>query len=106
MCSSDLPQLKDEINRDPNANLKIDVDKGTLIARVVRNSPAARSGIKSGDIIESVGGKKVQTVNEVQQAVETTKIGNSINVQVRRNGQTIALNVTPIAAPPMTAAPE
>ena len=100
------PQLKERINSDPNANLKIDVDKGTLIARVVRQSPAANAGIKSGDIIESVGGKKVQTVNEVQQAVETTKIGNSINVQVRRNGQTIALNVTPIAAPPMTAAPE
>ncbi len=100
------PQLKEEINRDPNANLKIDVDKGTLIARVVRNSPAATSGIKSGDIIVSVNGKKVQTVNEVQQAVETTKIGTSISVQVRRNGRDVALNVTPIAAPPMRAAPE
>jgi S1-C subfamily serine protease len=100
------PQLKERINGDPNANLKIDVDKGTLIARVVRQSPAATAGIKSGDIIESVGGKKVQTVNDVQQAVETTKIGTSIGVQVRRNGQTIALNVTPIAAPPMTATPE
>ena len=100
------PQLKDEINRDPNANLKIDVDKGTLIARVVRNSPAATAGIKSGDIIVSVNGKKVQTVNEVQQAVETTKIGTSIGVQVRRNGQDVALDVTPVAAPPMTAAPE
>ncbi len=100
------PQLKDEINRDANANLKIDVDKGTLIARVVRNSPAATAGIKSGDIIVSVNGKKVQTVNQVQQAVETTKIGTSIGVQVRRNGRDVPLDVTPIAAPPMTAAPE
>ncbi|WP_310414581.1 HhoA/HhoB/HtrA family serine endopeptidase, partial [Chamaesiphon sp. OTE_8_metabat_110] len=100
------PQLKNRINNDPNANLKIDVDRGTLIARVVRQSPAAIAGIKSGDIIESVGGKKVQTVNEVQQAVETTKIGTSISVQVRRNGQTLSLNVTPVAAPPMAAAPE
>jgi S1-C subfamily serine protease len=100
------PQIKEEINRNPNANLKIDVDKGTLIARVVRESPAAKAGIKAGDIIQSVNGKAVQTSNDVQQAVETTKIGTSVSVQVRRNGQEIALNVTPVAAPPMTAAPE
>jgi S1-C subfamily serine protease len=96
------PQLKQEINSDPNANLKIDVDKGTLIARVVRDSPAAKGGIKSGDIIQSVNGKTVQNSNEVQQAVETTKIGSSIQVQVRRNGQNVNLSITPIAAPPLT----
>jgi Do/DeqQ family serine protease len=97
------PQLKQEINSDPNANLKIDVDKGTLIARVVRNSPAATAGMKSGDIIQTVNGKAVQNSNEVQQIVETTKIGSSVRVQVRRNGQNVNLNVTPIAAPPLTA---
>jgi S1-C subfamily serine protease len=97
------PQLKEEINSDPKANLKIDVDKGTLIARVVRNSPAAAAGMKSGDIIQSVNGKAVQNSNEVQQVVETTKIGSSVRIQVRRNGQTVSLNVTPVAAPPLTA---
>jgi S1-C subfamily serine protease len=100
------PQLKEEINSDPNANLKIDVDKGTLIARVVRNSPAAKGGMKSGDIIQSINGKAVRNSNEVQQVVETTKIGSSIQVQVRRNGQIVSLNITPIAAPPMTAEKE
>jgi S1-C subfamily serine protease len=100
------PQLKQEINSDPNANLKVDVDKGTLIARVVRNSPAAKAGMKSGDIIQSVNGKAVQTSNDVQQAVETTKIGSNVQVQVRRNGQNVTLNVTPIAAPPLTAQQE
>jgi Do/DeqQ family serine protease len=100
------PQLKEEINSDPKANLKIDVDKGTLIARVVKNSPAASAGMKSGDIIQSVNGKAVRNSNEVQQVVETTKIGTSIQVQVRRNGQTVSLNITPIAAPPLTAEKE
>jgi Do/DeqQ family serine protease len=100
------PQLKQEINSDPNANLKVDVDKGTLIARVVRNSPAAKAGMKSGDIIQSVNGKAVQSSNDVQQAVETTKIGSSVQVQVRRNGQNVNLNVTPVAAPPLTAQQE
>lgn len=99
-------QLKEDINSDPNANLKIDVDKGSLIARVVRNSPAATAGIKAGDVIQSVNGNPVQNSNQVQQAIEKTKIGSSFPVQVRRNGQTISLNVTPVAAPPITAAQE
>jgi S1-C subfamily serine protease len=100
------PQLKQEINSDPNANLKVDVDKGTLIARVVRNSPAAKGGMKSGDVIQSVNGKAVQSSNEVQQAMDNTKIGSNVQVQVRRNGQNVTLNVTPIAAPPLTAQQE
>jgi S1-C subfamily serine protease len=96
------PQLKEEINSDNTANLKIDVDQGTLIARVVKNSPAANAGMKSGDIIQTVNGKAVQNSNEVQQVVETTKIGSSVQIQVRRNGKTVDLNVTPIAAPPLT----
>jgi Do/DeqQ family serine protease len=97
------PQIKSEINSDPNANIKIDVEQGTLIARVVRNSPAAKAGLRSGDIIQTVNGKTVQNSNQVQQAMETTKIGGSVPIQVRRNGQNVNVNVTPIAAPPMTA---
>lgn len=100
------PQLKQAINTDPNANLKIDVDKGPLIARVVRNSPAAKAGMKSGDVIQNVNGKAVQSSNDVQQTMDTTKIGSSVPVQVRRNGQNVTLNVTPVAAPPITAQQE
>jgi Do/DeqQ family serine protease len=97
------PELKQQINSDPSANLKIDVDKGTLIARIVRNSPAAKAGMKSGDVIQSVNGKAVKSSNEVQQAIELTKIGSSVQVQVRRNGQNVSLDVTPIATPALTA---
>ncbi len=100
------PQIKAEINSDPSSNFKIDVDRGPLIARTIRNSPAATAGIKPGDVIVSVNGKAVVTSNDVQQAVDLTKIGTSVSVQVRRNGKDITLNVTPIAAPPMTASQE
>lgn len=100
------PELRQAIDKDPNVNFKVDVDKGSLVARVVRNSPAAAAGMRSGDVIQSVDGKPVQNSNDVQQTVDTTKIGTSIPVKVRRNGQDISLNVTPVAAPPITAQPE
>jgi S1-C subfamily serine protease len=96
-------QLKQEINSDPKAKIKIDVDQGTLIAGIIADSPAAKAGIKSGDIIQTVNSKAVQNSNQVQQVIETTKIGSNVQIQVRRNGQTISLNVTPTAAPALTA---
>jgi S1-C subfamily serine protease len=93
------PQLKQQINDDPNSNMKIDTDKGVLIARVVRNSPAAKAGMKSGDVIQSVAGKPVADASAVQQAVEQSQVGSNLQVQIRRNGQNLTLNVVPTTLP-------
>lgn len=94
-------QLKKEIGSDPNATFKLDTDRGSLVARVVRNSPAATAGIRPGDVIQSVNGKAVRTPSEVQQALDTTRVGESVRLQVRRGSQDINLNVTSVAAPPL-----
>jgi S1-C subfamily serine protease len=95
------PQLKKEIQSDPNATFQLDTDKGSLIARVIRNSPAATAGIRQGDVIQSVNGKAVRTPSELQQALDTTRVGQSVRIQLRRGSQDINLNVTSIAAPPL-----
>jgi S1-C subfamily serine protease len=95
------PQLKDEINSNSDASITVDRDAGPLIARVIKDSPAAKGGIRSGDIILSVNGKAVQNSNEVQQALETARVGTSVKVEVRRKNQNVNLDVTPIAAPPI-----
>jgi Do/DeqQ family serine protease len=93
------PELRQQINEDPNSNLKLDTDKGVLIARVVRNSPAAKAGIRSGDVIQKVSGQDIADASSVQQMVEKSQIGGSIQVQIRRNGQNLNVNVVPTAAP-------
>lgn len=97
------PELKKQINDDPNSNVTVDDDKGVLIFRVERNSPAAKAGLRSGDVIKKINGNGVTTADQVQQAVEGSSVGGTLQVEVRRNGQTQTIAVQPGAFPTRTA---
>lgn len=93
------PELKRQINQDPNATIKINVDQGVLVVEVVQGSPAAQAGVRAGDIITGLGGQKITRADEVQRVVEGTEIGQSLVMEVERNGQTVKLQVRPGAYP-------
>lgn len=93
------PEIKQEINSNPNSNLSIDVDQGVLVVRVVKNSPANKSGMRSGDIIQEINGKKVITAQDVQQIVEQSQVGAELSVKLTRNGKPLNLAVKPGAFP-------
>jgi Do/DeqQ family serine protease len=93
------PELKENINSDPNSGLDVDTDKGVLVSRVIRNSPAAQAGIRAGDIIEKLNGQAVTDADSVQKAVESSTIGSDLRMELRRNGQNVAIAVRPGAFP-------
>lgn len=93
------PELKNEINNNPNAGLTVTEDRGILIARVMPDSPAIRSGIRAGDVIVSINGVQMADANAVQQQVERTRIGDELQMQVIRNGQPMTLALQPGAFP-------
>ncbi len=90
-------QLRKQISAEPNAGISIDVSQGVLVARVMRNSPAAQAGIKSGDIIIAVNKQKVVTANDVQSAVETARVGTQLPLTIRRNQKNVEVLVRPTA---------
>lgn len=100
------PQLKQQINNDPDSNLTIRDDRGVLVYQIMRSSPAAKAGMKPGDIIQRINGRAITNVDEVQQAVENSQIGGTLQVEVKRNGQTVNLAVNPAAFPTQTAQSE
>ncbi|AFZ02989.1 HhoA/HhoB/HtrA family serine endopeptidase [Calothrix sp. PCC 6303] len=93
------PELKQNINSDPNSGFNITEDKGVLVAKVVPNSPAAKAGIKAGDVISKLNGQQVSDPNALQKIVEDSQIGKNLSVELRRNGQSVSLAVQPGAFP-------
>lgn len=61
---------------------------------VVAESPAAKAGFQSGDIIREINGKPIASFEDVQMLVATA-VGRELDVRVQRNGATVPLKVVP-----------
>ena len=74
--------------------------KGVLVTGVTDDSPAARAGIKAGDVIISVDGEKVDGSGDVSRAINKKKEGD-VTLTVVRDKNQRSFTVTPKAAEPM-----
>ncbi|MBK3331866.1 Do family serine endopeptidase [Persephonella atlantica] len=63
------------------------VKKGVLVSQVVKDGPAAKAGIKSGDIIIAVNDKPVSKISQLQKYVMRNPPGTKLKITVIRNGQ-------------------
>lgn len=72
-----------------NSTLK----NGIYVASVNKNSSAANAGMKSGDVITTVDGKKVEDVASLHSILYSHKVGDTVNVTVNRNGKNVNLKV-------------
>ncbi|WP_322744891.1 HhoA/HhoB/HtrA family serine endopeptidase [Leptolyngbya ectocarpi] len=89
------PTVKEEINTDPNSGLSVDEDAGILVVRVLPDSPAAKGGLRAGDVITSVAGTAVADAAEVQRLVGNGKVGEKLTMEITRNGEVERLAVKP-----------
>ena len=93
------PEIKQEINANPNSGLSVSEDQGVLIVRVVPGSPADRAGLRAGDVIQKLDGQVINDADTLQQKVENTKVGGNLRLDVIRNGQALNLSFKPGAFP-------
>lgn len=91
------PELKQNLNSDPNSPLTVQDDRGVLVVRVVPNSPAAKAGVRAGDVLAKIGQQAVTSSEQVQQIVEATRIGDDLPLELRRNGGVVTVAVKPEA---------
>ncbi len=67
---------------------------GVAIANIDRTGPAARAGLRPGDVVVAVNGSKVESTQGLIRAVAAISPGNAIHLTVRRAGQSLEVPVT------------
>ena len=72
---------------------KLEKPEGALVASVSENSPAAKAGIKAGDIILEFDGKKVDTMRTLPKLVAQTEVGKRVTLRIWRNQKLISKKV-------------
>jgi len=68
-------------------------DKGAYVNQVISDSPAEKAGVKDEDIIVQYGDRKIDTEEDLVQAVEQTKPGAEVPMMVVRDGKRVTLKV-------------
>jgi Do/DeqQ family serine protease len=72
---------------------------GALVANVSASSPAARGGLKTGDVITSIEGLAVDDPNAFDYRFATRPLGGAAQVSVLRAGKEVKLSVALETAP-------
>ncbi len=81
----------DDVTAAKARELKLPGDYGAAVTRVEADSPAARAGLKTGDVILEFAGQRVRSVAELSRLVRETPVGRSVPMQVSRAGKTLSL---------------
>jgi len=79
--------------------LDLDRKAGALVASRVKGGPADKAGLRSGDVIIAVDGRKAKDPQAVLYRVATKGIGSKAELTVLRRGKTHKLQLALIAAP-------
>jgi putative serine protease PepD len=67
---------------------------GVLVGSVSANSPASIAGIRQGDLITELNGKKVATFADIRAQIQTAKPGDVFDIKLTRDGQSQSVKAT------------
>jgi serine protease Do/serine protease DegQ len=81
-----------DLNPRVAAALGIKAAKGALITNVMPDSPAAKAGLKPGDLVTGVNGKPVTDAQDLRNAQGLAPVGSTLALAVDRGGKALTID--------------
>lgn len=101
MAKSIIPQLKEkgkvtrgwlgvhvqQVTPELAQSFGLEGEQGALVAEVIKDSPAEKGGLRTGDVILEFDGKRIHEMNELPRLVASTPVGKKARIKVLREGK-------------------
>jgi len=62
--------------------------RGAQVVRVTSGTPAAKAGLRAGDVITAVAGKQITSADDLRAAINARRPGDTVSIRYTRNGKT------------------
>ena len=82
------------VTEEISDSFDLSVEEGALIQGVSDGSPAARAGLRPGDVIVELGGDSIRTVEDLYSAIRSRDPGDAVEVAFVRDGDRQTVEVT------------
>lgn len=83
-----------EIDTERAKTLKLQEERGVEITKVVEDSPAAKAGLKAGDVVLEYNNQRVVGTEQFVRLVRETPVGRTVRLVVNRDGATQTITAT------------
>lgn len=83
-----------ELTPELRTHFGVSDDAGVMISRVIDDSPAARAGLRVGDIVTAVDGESIDSGGQLGRAIRHREEGETVLLEVWRDGSVQSLTAT------------
>ncbi|MEE4379182.1 MAG: DegQ family serine endoprotease [Candidatus Competibacteraceae bacterium] len=89
-----LGVLIQDMNQALAQSFGLDKPAGALVAQVTPDSPAAKAGLRAGDVIVNYNGKRINRSGDLPPLVGATATGSQVPVDILREGKKMSMTLT------------
>ena len=89
----------DDLSPQLGEHFGVKEGKGVLVTEVIKDSPAAKAGLKAGDVIVRIGTAEVADTADLHKALADTEAEDAVNLEYVRDGKKKSVDVTLGEAP-------
>ena len=93
------PQVKQFVNQAPNSKIRVEEETGVLVVQVGKSTPAAKAGLRAGDVISEANQQPIDKVSTLQKLVDQVGVNGQLAVTVKRSDRLVALKISPEQLP-------
>jgi serine protease Do len=83
-----------EVTAEKAKELKLSAERGVVLGKIVADSPAAKAGLKEGDVVMELNGQRVEGTAQFRRLIREIPAGRAVQLNVWRNGRAQTVAVT------------